>query len=119
MLGLADLPHPGPLRLGGQGRGAFLGIRIDGRIASMAGGRMCQQDGAQRFTEVSGVCTHPDFRGRGLARTLTNFMMQRFIADGDTPYLHTYSGNENAIRLYKSMGFELRTELNLARIGAR
>lgn len=119
MLALAEMTHPGPFTLGAQVLGSFYGIRIAGRLVAMAGVRMRQQDGTEHFTEVSGVCTHPDFRGRGLARSLTSFMVQRFIADGEVPYLHTYSSNEAAIGLYQSMGFALRTELNIARIGAR
>jgi predicted GNAT family acetyltransferase len=76
----------------------------------MAGERMKQEG----FTEVSGVCTHPDFQGRGLARLLSVFMTHRILARGETPYLHAYATNAAAIRLYQSIGFELRSMMNVA-----
>ena len=44
--------------------GRFVGIRVEGQLAAMAGERMR----IPGYTELSGVCTHPDFRGRGFAR---------------------------------------------------
>ena len=44
--------------------GTFYGIRIDGRLAAMAGVRMRP---AEHLHEVSGVCTWPEYRGQGLA----------------------------------------------------
>ncbi len=68
MLALAQLTEPGPFLARTHTMGRFLGVRIDGRLAAMAGERMRFPG----FTEVSGVCTHPDFRGRGLARSLSS-----------------------------------------------
>ena len=110
MLALATLTRPGPFTHGAQALGDFFGIRIDGRIAAMAGVRM-KQDG---YTEISGICSHPDFRGRGLARLLSVFVMHRILARGETPYLHAYTTNTPAIVLYETIGFELRTTLNIA-----
>jgi predicted GNAT family acetyltransferase len=92
--------------------GEFFGIRIGGRIAAMAGERM-KQDG---FTEVSGVCTHPDFRGQGLARLLSVFMTHRVLQRSETPYLHAWASNAAAIRLYEQIGYTLRREMNVAMI---
>ncbi len=112
MLALATLTRPGPFTLGAQALGAFFGIRIDGRIAAMAGERMKQEGHA----ELSGVCSHPDFRGRGLARLLSVFVTHRILKRGETPYLHAYATNAAAIGLYQSIGFATRTTLNLAMI---
>ena len=112
MLALATLTRPGPFTLGAQALGAFFGIRIDGRIAAMAGVRMRQEG----FTEVSGVCSHPDFRGRGLARTLSVFMTHRLLDRGDTPYLHAWETNTAAIGLYATIGYETRTRLDVAQV---
>jgi predicted GNAT family acetyltransferase len=65
MVALAQLTEPGPFLPRTHTMGHFIGIRIDGRLAAMAGERMRFPG----FTEVSGVCTHPDFRGWGLAKT--------------------------------------------------
>jgi predicted GNAT family acetyltransferase len=67
---------------------------------------------------VSGVCSHPDFRGRGLARLLSVFVAHRILERGETPYLHTYATNAPAIALYESIGFETRSVINVAMIRA-
>lgn len=105
MLALAQQTKPGPFLARTHTMGRFLGIRIDGRLAAMAGERM-------RFpghTEISGVCTHPDFRGRGLARRLSSVVGARIQARGDTPFLHAWADNRAAIALYESLGFVLRS----------
>ncbi|MGA8261240.1 MAG: GNAT family N-acetyltransferase [Arenicellales bacterium] len=112
MLALATLTKPGPFTLKAQALGEFFGIRIDGRIAAMAGERM-KMDG---HAELSGVCSHPDFRGRGLARVLSLFVMQRILDRGETPFLHAWTTNTPAIRLYETIGFEVRAELNAAMV---
>jgi ribosomal protein S18 acetylase RimI-like enzyme len=110
MLEIATLTKPGPFTLKAQALGEFFGVKIGGRLAAMAGERM-KQDG---FTEISGVCTHPDFRGQGLARLLSIFMAHRILERGETPYLHAYATNQAAIGLYESIGFEVRREMNVA-----
>ena len=81
MLALATLTEPGPFLSRTHRLGRFLGVRIDGRLAAMAGERM-KLDG---FTEVSGVCTHPDFRGRGLAGALSVAVATSVRERGETP----------------------------------
>lgn len=114
MLALAKLTEPGPFTLRAQALGDFFGVRIDGRLAAMAGERMKQEG----HTELSGVCAHPDFRGRGLARLLSIFVMHRILARGEAPYLHAWANNLAAIRLYESIGFKTRTMLTFAIIRA-
>jgi predicted GNAT family acetyltransferase len=109
MLALAKLTEPGPFLPRTHTMGNFLGIRIGGRLAAMAGERF-------RFpghTEVSGVCTHPDFRGRGLARRLSAAVAARIEARGDRPFLHAWKTNRPAISLYETLGFEIRSEVEV------
>jgi predicted GNAT family acetyltransferase len=109
MLALAKLTEPGPFLPRTHTMGAFRGIRVDGRLAAMAGERF-------RFpghTEVSGVCTHPDFRGRGLARRLSAAVAARIESRGEQPFLHAWSSNRPAISLYESLGFEIRAEVDV------
>jgi predicted GNAT family acetyltransferase len=115
MLALATLTEPGPFLGRTHTMGTFLGIRIDGRLAAMAGERMRFPG----YTEVSGVCTHPDFRGRGLARRLSAAVLADIVARGDQPFLHAWTSNHAAITLYKSLGFTLRTEVNVSVLGRR
>lgn len=115
MLALAQLTQPGPFLARTHTMGRFIGVRIDGRLAAMAGERM-------RFpghTEISGVCTHPDFRGRGLARRLSAAVGARIQARGDAAFLHAWADNRAAIALYESLGFVLRSDVHASVIARR
>ncbi|HEX4422901.1 MAG TPA: GNAT family N-acetyltransferase [Kofleriaceae bacterium] len=101
MLELAQLTKPGPFGPRTHELGEFWGIRERGALIAMAGERLAHAG----FTEVSGVCTHPDARGRGLARLLSAWVASRIAARGETPYLHAYASNTAAIELYRSLGF--------------
>ncbi len=110
MLSLAGLTQPGPFLARTHTMGRFIGLRINGRLAAMAGERM-------RFpghVEISGVCTHPDFRGRGLARRLSAAVTAEIQRRGERPFLHAWTTNTAAITLYESLGFEVRVEVNVA-----
>ncbi|MFN5778529.1 MAG: GNAT family N-acetyltransferase, partial [Novosphingobium sp.] len=105
-LALATEPGPwGPLT---HQYGQFWGIREEGRLLAMAGERMRPAPG---LAEVSGVCTWPDQRGRGLAGALIRRVMADQVGRGDVPYLHSYAGNVSAIRLYESLGFRAEREM--------
>lgn len=110
MMALTQLTEPGPFLARTATMGRFIGVRIGGRLAAMAGERMRFPG----FTEVSGVCTHPDFRGRGLARRLSSVVAQAIQQRQEQPFLHAWASNRTAIALYESLGFELRTEVQVA-----
>lgn len=110
MLALAQLTEPGPFLARTHTMGRFVGVRIDGRLAAMAGERMRFPG----FTEVSGVCTHPDFRGQGLAKRLSSVIASAIQQRGDQPFLHAWTSNRAAIALYESLGFEFRTTVQVA-----
>lgn len=112
MLALATLTKPGPFSVRAQAFGNFWGVKIDGRLVAMAGERMKQPG----FTELSGVCTHPDVRGKGLARLLSCFVAGQIFAKGEQPYLHAYATNAAAITLYETIGFKIRSPLNVAMV---
>lgn len=107
MLALATLTEPGPFRAETWRIGGFIGVRREGRLVAMAGHRM-QPDG---HVEVSGVCTHPDARGHGLAGALMTIVAARIFASGDTPFLHAWASNTPAIALYERLGYRLRRTL--------
>ncbi|MCY1382404.1 FR47-like protein [compost metagenome] len=73
---------------------------------------------AETLREVSGVCTHPDFQGRGLARRLMLKLIARQLARGETPFLHVMSANTGALGLYQRMGFRTHREV-VVRVIAR
>ena len=63
MVALAELTKPGPMAERVLELGNYYGVREGSRLAAIAGERIHLTG----YTEVSGVCTHPDFRGRGYA----------------------------------------------------
>jgi predicted GNAT family acetyltransferase len=57
------------------------------------------------YTEVSAVCTHPEYVGKGYARVLMAEVMRRIRERGETPFLHVRQDNLRAVEIYKSLGF--------------
>lgn len=98
---LATLTNPGPFGLRTIELGDYLGCFEGDRLLAMAGERSF----AGVYREVSGVCTHPDFQGKGMARRLMTLLIRRQMQAGETPFLHVMSGNSNAHQLYLRMGF--------------
>jgi len=109
MMTLVELTQPGPFRTRTIELGTFMGVRENGRLIAMAGERMWTGD----LREVSGICTHPEARGRGYARALTARVVNRMLRAGQTPFLHVYSINHAAIDLYRALGFVQRAEFPL------
>jgi predicted GNAT family acetyltransferase len=110
MLALTRLTKPGPFRECTRKLGTYLGIKVEGRLAAMAGERLHLEG----YTEVSAVCTHPDFQGRGYARALVAAIANRILDRGDVPFLHTNITNTQAIRVYEKLGFRQRRLIHLA-----
>jgi GNAT superfamily N-acetyltransferase len=110
MLELATLTEPGPFRQRTWELGGFQGIRKDGRLAAMAGRRLALPG----FIEVSAVCTHPDFRGRGYAAALVASVAGAIYEQGEMPILHVLPTNTGAIRVYEPVGFARRRTFDLA-----
>ena len=115
MVALAELTKPGPFKHRTPELGTFWGVKIDGRLAAMAGTRL----NLNGFTEVSGICTHPDFQGRGLATSLSRHVASEIRELGDTPFLHAFADNHGAIALYRKLGFEIWSEVNVAKVRRR
>jgi predicted GNAT family acetyltransferase len=112
MVALASLTEPGPFRARTAELGKFIGIRLDGRLAAMAGQRMAPTG----FSEVSAVCTHPDFRDCGYARLLVTEMVRMICADGCVPFLTSLASNSGAIKIYEQIGFSLRRTFQFAMV---
>jgi GNAT superfamily N-acetyltransferase len=87
--------------------GRYFGIYQDGRLAAMIGERM----GTDDCQEISAICTHPDFHGRGYARHLLSWLSNDVLARGCTPFLHVSQDNHRAIRLYRQNGYRDRREI--------
>lgn len=110
MLELTALTKPGPFRTGTHRLGRYIGIKQAGRLVAMAGERIHLNG----LTEISAVCTHPDYQGRGYARALVTQVANHIQQRGEIPFLHTGLNNEGAIRVYESLGFRQRRLFHLA-----
>ena len=104
MLELVRLTSPGPFKDRANELGKFYGVRDNSKLVAMAGERIRLTG----FTEISAVCTHPEFQRRGLARGLMHRLARDILARGEVPFLHVFAGNANAIRAYESLGFQRR-----------
>ena len=115
MLALARLTQPGPFSVRTHQLGDFFGVRRHGVLVAMAGERMRPEG----FTEISGVCTHPDHRGRGFAAALTGHVAARVQSRGEGAFLHVLTANVGAIRVYQGLGFRVRRTLSIAVLAHR
>jgi predicted GNAT family acetyltransferase len=114
MVALAALTAPGPFFSRTHELGDFVGVKVDGQLVAMAGERLRPEG----FTEVSGVCAHPDHRGKGYAARLMLHVAHKIVARGETPFLHSYADNAGAIALYEALGFRFRCEQVLTMLTA-
>jgi ribosomal protein S18 acetylase RimI-like enzyme len=111
MLALTAATEPGPFLPGTIQMGRYFGVKTEtGRLVAMAGERLKPEG----FTEVSAVCTDPDFRGRGYARELVSFLIAMIVGEGRTPFLHVKGENVAAISVYRALGFQVRRTMHLA-----
>jgi ribosomal protein S18 acetylase RimI-like enzyme len=100
-LRFAQQLNPGPFGPRTPELGEYFGYFDGPRLIAMAGERM--EAGSLR--EISAVCTHPDFQGRGFARRLSLKLVHRQMHRGLTPFLHVMSANAAARTLYEKMGY--------------
>jgi predicted GNAT family acetyltransferase len=101
MIALADATRPGPFARRTHELGDFLGIRVGGVLAAMAGQRMR----VPGMIEVSAVCTDPAHLGRGHAARLVTAQLAMIRGEGKDAFLHVRSDNARAIALYERLGF--------------
>lgn len=109
MMVLTELTKPGPFAARTHELGTFLGIRVGGELVAMTGERM--KPG--KFVEMTAVCVHPDYRGRGYAQALLAAVARRIEARGEIPFLHVFSSNASAIALYQRQGMRIRRCLHV------
>lgn len=110
VLALTALVYPHYFRPRTMDLGRYFGIYEDGRLAAMIGERL----GFEGGREMSAICTHPDFLGRGYARRLTAMLTNKTLGEGRQPYLHVAYSNTRAMQLYEQIGYRLRTNLPFA-----
>ena len=108
MLALTTQTNPGPFFSNTIAFGHYQGIFEGEQLVAMAGQRM----NPEPYAEISAVCTHPDYLGRGYAAQLIRHQIRRIIAESGIPFLHVKSDNTRAINLYKHLGFVPRKEMS-------
>jgi ribosomal protein S18 acetylase RimI-like enzyme len=109
---LAAIAFPDFFRERSAELGTYIGIYEKNRLVSMAGERMAL-DGMR---EISAICTHPDYTGRGYAGGLTRALIRRHREQELHSFLHVGAHNSGARRLYEMLGFVAVATLPMVRI---
>lgn len=109
VLALTALVYPHYFRPRTMELGRYFGMYMpDGagnvRLAAMIGERL----GTDTHTEMSAICTHPEFAGHGHASRLIAFLTNDTLQHGCTPFLHVSFENPRAKALYERLGYRLR-----------
>jgi ribosomal protein S18 acetylase RimI-like enzyme len=112
MLALTALVFPGFFRQRTIDMGRYIGIYDGSRLAAMAGERMRMEG----YTEISAVCTHPDYVGRGYAQRLVAIVSNAAFERNSAPFLHVYRHNTRAMAVYERLGFYVRTDVALCSV---
>jgi ribosomal protein S18 acetylase RimI-like enzyme len=107
VLALTALVYPHYFRPRTMELGRYFGIYQEGRLAAMIGERL----GMDGYQEISAVCTHPDYNGRGYARQLLAWLSNDTLDHGRMPFLHVSHENQRAKHLYEQNGYHLRRDI--------
>jgi ribosomal protein S18 acetylase RimI-like enzyme len=112
ILDLVARTEPGPFGPRTIEMGRYLGFKEEGRLLAMGGERLRPSG----YTEVSGICTAPEARGRGLAEAVVRAVAAGIQARGEIPFLHVRLGSPSeatAVALYERVGFRERRRFAL------
>jgi ribosomal protein S18 acetylase RimI-like enzyme len=107
MLELTKLTNPGPFVANTIAFGNYKGLFDNDKLIAMAGHRL-QPAG---YIEISAVCTHPNYLGKGYARALLLDQINDIKAVSATPFLHVRKDNVRAVKVYHDLGFTTRTNV--------
>ncbi|QHT70654.1 GNAT family N-acetyltransferase [Rhodocytophaga rosea] len=107
MLELTAMTKPGPFYSRTIEFGNYEGIFQENTLVAMTGQRL-QPD---PYTEVSAVCTHPDHTGKGYAAKLISSQIHKITAVSRIPFLHVFTDNRAACKLYEKLGFRERKQM--------
>ncbi len=83
--------------------GYYYGIIRDKKLACIAGVHVFS--GKYRVATLGNVTTHPDYRGRGLAKIICSELCRDLLKEVDHIGLNVKSNNQAAIACYTKIGF--------------
>jgi len=108
MIDLVNLTQPGPFLSNTIVLSNYTGIFKDQKLVTMAGHRFHPFN----YIEVSAVCCHPNYLGKGFAYAIIKEQIKRILDKQQIPFLHVREDNLGAIKLYEKLGFKIRSKLN-------
>lgn len=108
MIELTALTRPGPFDKRTIEFGHYFGVFEKEKLVSITGQRLHLDN----FSEISAVCTHPEFLGKGYAAALLHHQIQLILKTGKMPFLHVRADNARAIELYERIGFKVSRPMN-------
>ena len=109
MLALTKRMNPGPFFSNTIAFGHYEGVFDGDELVAMAGQRLHPAP----YAEISAVCTHPDYVGRGYASHLLRYQAHRIRVAGGVPFLHVRTDNATAVRVYQALGFAVWREMSI------
>jgi GNAT superfamily N-acetyltransferase len=115
MIALTDVAFPGFFRPRTCEMGHYYGMPAETskeELIAIAGERFTFPG----YSEISCVCTHPSHRGQGLATSLIWEVARRHRREGIVSWLHVAARNQNALNLYRKLGFQIVRTIPLHQI---
>ena len=80
----------------------YYGLFEEGELVSIA----CAFLRMPEVWPIGSVYTHPDYRGRGYAKTVTSAITRDALTSGAKALLHVAEDNISAIHVYKALGYK-------------
>jgi ribosomal protein S18 acetylase RimI-like enzyme len=112
MMKLVEITKPGPFSPGTIKMGRYIGIRKNSELVAMGGERMKPEG----YVEISGICTHPEYHGKGYGTAISGILTNAILEEGNTPFLHVFIQNQPAIKLYEKLGYATRKVIPVSAI---
>ena len=81
----------------------YHGIFAGEKLVSIAGAYVR----TPRIWVIGDVYTHPEYRGRGYAKSVTSSITELALASGAEALLHVSRDNKPAVRVYESLGYRV------------
>jgi RimJ/RimL family protein N-acetyltransferase len=83
----------------------YFGMKIDNKLVSVAGIHVYSK--TYGVAALGNITTHPDYRGRGIAQSVTARLCQSLLENVDHIGLNVRVDNTAGIALYDKLGFEI------------